>query len=191
MKVPFADLKAQYHSIKPEIDEAIEDILTNTSFVGGPKVKVFEAEFATYIGTEHCVSCANGTDAIEIALQAIGLGEGDEVIVPAMSWIATAEAVTTVGATPVFADVLPDEWTIDPKDVRTKITDRTKAIIPVHFYGRAARMDEIMSIAKEHELKVIEDAAQAIDNYYINSKGEQNSLGSIGHFSTFSYKLQT
>lgn len=182
MKVPFADLKAQYISIKSEIDLAIEDILINTSFVGGAKVKAFEAEFASYIGTEHCISCANGTDAIEIALQAMGIGKGDEVIVPAMSWFATSEAVTTVGAKPIFADVLMDEWTIDPADIRDKITKNTKAIIPVHFYGRAARMVEIMAIATEFALKVVEDSAQAHGAAF----GNQN-IGTFGDAATFSF----
>lgn len=182
MNIPFVDLKAQYKSIKPEIDAAIEDILINTSFVGGPLVTKFENEFANYQGTEHCIACANGTDAIELALQALDLGPGDEVIVPAMSWIATSETVSTAGATPVFADVLPEKFTIDPVDVEKKITKRTKAIIPVHFYGRAAEMDKVVAIAKKYNLKVIEDAAQA---HGAEFKGQR--VGTFGDITTFSY----
>lgn len=182
MQVPFVDLKAQYQAIKPEIDAAIEDILTNTSFIGGPKVTAFEEAFASYMKAKHCVACANGTDAIEIALEAIGIGKGDEVIVPAMSWIATSEAVTTAGATVVFADVLPGKFTIDPADVKRRITAKTKAIIPVHFYGRPAEMDQIMAIAKTHNLKVIEDSAQA---HGAEFAGEP--VGGFGDITTFSF----
>ena len=168
MNVPFVDLKAQYDSIKPEIDAAIHKVLDETSFIGGSIVKEFEESFAQYLGVDNCVSCANGTDAIEVALQAMGIGEGDEVIVPAMSWIATSEAVTTVGATPVFADILSKKFTIDPHQIRLKISNKTKAIIPVHLYGRPCEMDEIMDIAKEYNLKVLEDSAQAHGAAYDN-----------------------
>lgn len=182
MNIPFVDLNAQYQAIKPEIDAAIAHILTNTSFVGGPIVKTFEDNFAHYMQTEHCIGCANGTDAIEIALEAMDLPAGSEVIVPAMSWISTAEAVTTAGAVPVFADILPGKYTIDPAEVTRKITDKTIAIIPVHFYGRPAEMDEIMGIAEKHNLKVMEDAAQAHGAMY---KGKP--VGSFGDIATYSY----
>ena len=182
MQVPFVDLKAQYLSIKPEIDAAIEDILTNTAFIGGPKITAFESDFASYMNASHCIACANGTDAIEIALEALEIGDGDEVIVPAMSWIATSEAVSTVGAKPIFADVLPEKFTIDPEDVRRKITSRTKAIIPVHFYGRAAEMDQIMALAAEFNLKVIEDSAQA---HGAEFNGQR--IGTFGDIATFSF----
>lgn len=182
MNVPFVDLKAQYDSIKPEIDAAIHKVLDETSFIGGSIVKEFEESFAQYLGVDNCVSCANGTDAIEVALQAMGIGEGDEVIVPAMSWIATSEAVTTVGATPVFADILSKKFTIDPHQIRLKISNKTKAIIPVHLYGRPCEMDEIMDIAKEYNLKVLEDSAQAHGAAYDNQK-----IGSFGDVATFSF----
>jgi len=182
MNVPFVDLKSQYHSIQQEIDGAIQNVLENTSFIGGPIVKDFEQAFSNYLGVQHCVSCANGTDAIEIALQALGIGEGDEVIVPAMSWISTAEAVNTVGATPVFADILPEKFTIDPDKIRSKITERTKGIIPVHLYGKAAEMSEIMNIAKEFELKVIEDCAQAHGAEFGGQK-----ISTFGDAATFSF----
>jgi len=182
MNVPFVDLKAQYTSIKTEIDTAIQGVLDNTSFIGGSIVKDFEQSFAQYLDAAHCVSCANGTDALEIALQAMGIGKGDEVIVPAMSWIATSEAVTTVGATPVFADVLPEKFTIDPNQIRSKISAKTKAIIPVHLYGRPCEMTEIMNIAREFNLKVLEDSAQAHGAIYNNQK-----IGSFGDAATFSF----
>ncbi|MEO9967949.1 MAG: DegT/DnrJ/EryC1/StrS family aminotransferase [Reichenbachiella sp.] len=182
MKIPFVDLKAQYQSIKVEIDAAIENILTNTSFIGGPVVKEFESNFANYMHAAHCIGCGNGTDAIEIALEALDLAPDSEVIVPAMSWISTAECVTTAGAIPVFADILPGKHTIDPVDIERKITNKTRALIPVHFYGRSAEMDEIMAIAKKHNLKVLEDAAQAHGTEY---KGQR--VGTFGDISTFSF----
>lgn len=161
MQVPFVDLKAQYLSIKEEIDSAIAQVLQNTSFIGGEIVKQFEKAFAEYIRVNHCVSCANGTDALEILLKAMGIGQGDEVIVPAISWIATSEAVSTVGATPAFVDIEPEFYTLDPAKIEEKITSRTKAIIPVHLYGQPANMPAIMEIAQKHQLKVLEDCAQA------------------------------
>lgn len=161
MKIPLVDLHAQYLSIKAEIDQAIEDTIQNTAFIGGNAVQEFEREFAQLIGTRHCIGCANGTDAIEILLQAMGIGKGDEVIVPAISWISTSEAVSTVGAKPVFVDVEEQYFTIDPTLIESKITACTRAIIPVHLYGHPANMDEIMRIAQKHNLLVLEDCAQA------------------------------
>lgn len=182
MNIRFVDLKAQYTSIKGEIDKAIQDILDNTSFIGGDKVRLFEEAYARYLGINHCVTCANGTDAIEIGLKALGVGPGDEVIVPAMSWIATSEAVSTVGATPVFVDILPFNYTINPSLIEEKISAKTKAIIPVHFYGRMAKMDEIMSIAQKHDLFVLEDAAQAHGAMF---NGQM--VGGFGDLATFSF----
>lgn len=182
MKVPFVDLKQQYLSIKEEMDAAIQSVLDNTSFIGGSVVLKFENDFANYLGVQGCVTCANGTDAIEIALQALGISKGDEVLVPAMSWIATSEAVSTVGARPVFADVLPGKFTIDPEQVKKKITPATKAIIPVHLYGKPAEMTEIMDIARVNGLKVIEDCAQAHGAIYRGRK-----VGTFGDVGTFSF----
>lgn len=161
MKVPFADLYAQYQGIKNEVDDAIASVIKNSSYIGGPVVKDFENAFARYLGMEHVIACANGTDSIEILLQAMGIGKGDEVIVPAASWISTSEAVSTAGATPVFVDVEDDYFTINVSLIEAAITPRTKAIIPVHLYGHPADMPAIISIAKKHNLKVIEDCAQA------------------------------
>lgn len=182
MNIPFVDLKAQYSAIKGEIDEAISDVLENALFVGGQNLDSFESNFATYMGAAHCIGCANGTDAIEIALEALEIGPGDEVLVPAYTWISTASAVSRVGAKPVFVDVHPEYYTIDVAQIESKITDKTKAIIPVHFYGLAADMKSILAIAKKHNLKVIEDCAQA-HNATIDGK----KVGSFGDMGTFSF----
>lgn len=182
MKVPFVDLQAQYRSIKHEIDEAIQQCLDASAFVGGQIVRKFEKEFAAYLGVNHCIGCGNGTDALELALKALGIGPGDEVIVPAMTWIATAGAVSNVGAKPVFVDVLDREWTLDPDLIEDLITSKTKAIIPVHLYGLPARMPEIKKMADEYELKIIEDCAQAVGA----SIGEKK-VGSFGDIATFSF----
>lgn len=182
MNVPFVDLKAQYRSLQPQMDAAIADVIANTAFIGGQRVADFEAAFASYVGMPHCVSVANGTEAIEIALWAFGIGEGDEVIVPANSFIASSEAVTATGATVVFADSDPATYTLNPEEFRRKITSRTKAVLPVHLYGHPADMDPIMAIASEHGLIVIEDASQAHGARY---KGRM--VGSIGDAATFSF----
>jgi len=182
MSIPFVDLKAQYLSIKPEIDAAIQSVLDQTTFIGGNEVAQFESEFAAYAGATLCIACANGTDAIEMALKALGIGAGDEVIVPALTWISTAGAVNNVGAEPVFVDVLSGERTLDPRLIEQKITSKTKAIIPVHLYGLPARMPEIMAIARKHNLRVIEDCAQA-HGAAIDGK----LVGTFGDVATFSF----
>lgn len=182
MNVQFVDLHRQYLSLKEEMDKAIFGVIERTSFVGGPEVKAFEEAFAAYIGVARCAGCANGTDAIEILLQAMGIGAGDEVIVPAHSWISTAEAVSTVGARPVFVDTLPLRYTIDPAKIEAAITEQTRAIIPVHLCGIPAEMDEIMAIAKKHNLKILEDCAQAHGALY---KGRK--IGSFGDAASFSF----
>ncbi len=182
MQVPFLDLHAQYLTIKSEVDATIQDCLKNSAFIGGSQVKQFEEEFADYIGVKHCVSCANGTDSIEILLKVMGIGAGDEVIVPAMTWISTSEAVSSVGALPVFVDIHPDFYTIDVKKIEAKITRKTKAIIAVHLYGLPCEMDSILSIAKKHNLKVLEDCAQAHGAIY---KGKR--VGSFGDAASFSF----
>ncbi len=159
--IKFVDLKKQYESIKNEIDEAFASVISDSAFVGGQYVEKFASEFADYIGTEHCITCANGTDALEIALKAMGIGTGDEVLVPSHTWISTAEAVTNVGAKPVFVDTLSDSYTINPSEIQKKINSKTKAIIPVHLFGYPADMEAIIKIAKENKLKILEDAAQA------------------------------
>jgi dTDP-4-amino-4,6-dideoxygalactose transaminase len=182
MHVPFVDLKAQYASLKNELDEAILGAVGDTAFIAGGRVSKFEHEFAAYLGTEHCVAVANGTDAIEIALRSLGIGEGDEVILPANTFFATAEAVTNVGATPVFVDNRAETYDIDPAKIQERITERTKALIAVHLYGLPADMGELIAIAKKHDLKLLEDCAQAHGATY---KGEK--VGTFGDASTFSF----
>lgn len=182
MSVPFVDLKAQYLTIQNQINDAIAKVISETAFISGKYAKAFEDEFAAYLGVKHCIACANGTDSLEILLQAMGVGAGDEVLLPANTWISTSEAVTTVGATPVFVDHHPETYTIDVNKIEEKISPRTKAIIPVHLYGLPAEMDEIMAIAKKHRLKVMEDCAQAHAATY---KGRK--VGTIGDCASFSF----
>lgn len=180
--VPFLDLKAQYHSIKSEIDEAVLSVLASSAYVLGPEVAKFEEEFAEYHGVEHGVAVNTGTSALHVALIAAGVGPGDEVITVSMTFIATAASVTYTGATPVFVDVDPITFTMDPSKIEAKITPRTKVILPVHLYGQAADMEQIMAIAERHGLVVIEDAAQAHGAEYQGKR-----VGGIGHMATFSF----
>jgi len=159
--VPFADLHGQYLSIRAEIDAAIAEVICASVFIRGPHVERFEREFADATGAGHCVSCANGTDSLYIAMRALGAGPGDEVIVPAHSWISTSETVTQTGATVVFCDTDPQTYTIDPARIEAKLTSRTIGVIPVHLYGQPADMPAVMAIADKHGLWVIEDCAQA------------------------------
>jgi dTDP-4-amino-4,6-dideoxygalactose transaminase len=159
--IPLVDLKAQYDSIKSEIDSAVSAVINQTAFIGGSFVKEFEQEFARYCGVKHCVGVANGTDALFIALKALGVGPGDEVITVANSFIATSEAIKMAGAQVVFVDIDPKTYLIDVSLIEAKITPRTKAIIPVHLYGQPADMQAVRAIAKKHHLFVIGDAAQA------------------------------
>ncbi len=180
--IPFVDLQAQYRAIKDEIDEAVARVLGNASFILGREVAEFEEAFAEYIGTRFCVGVSNGTAAIQLALTACGIGRGAEVIVPANTFFATAEAVSTAGARPVFVDADKDSYTIDVSQIEAAITPATRAIIPVHLYGQAADLDPILEIAARHNLLVIEDAAQAHGALY---KGRR--AGSLGHLSCFSF----
>jgi dTDP-4-amino-4,6-dideoxygalactose transaminase len=185
MTIPFVDLQAQYHSIKSEVDQALAAVIADSAFIGGKDnrfVRAFEDQFADYVGVNHCIGCGNGTDSIEILLKAMGIGPGDEVIVPASSWISTSEAVGAVGATPVFVDVHPLYHTIDPEKIEQKITSKAKAIIPVHLYGLPADMDPILAIAKKYGLSVLEDCAQAHGALY---KGRM--VGAMGHAASFSF----
>lgn len=182
MQIEFVDLKKQYLSIKQEIDGAIEQVLLHSAYIGGKAVSQFEEGFAAYIGTQYAISCANGTDSIEIILSALGIGKGDEVIVPSHSWISTSEAVSAIGATPVFVDTLALKYTLDPSKIEGAITSKTKAIMPVHLCGLPAEMDEIMAIAQKHKLLVIEDCAQAHGAEY---KGKK--VGTFGMAASFSF----
>jgi len=182
MNIPFVDLKAQYQSIKKEIDEAIQNVIDETAFIKGKYVQKFEEEYAEVYGVKHAVSCANGTDAIYIALKAMGIGPGDEVITTALSWISTSETISQTGANVVFVDIDPDYYTIDASEIEEKITEKTKAIIPVHLYGHPANMTEVMAIAKKHNLEVIEDCAQS---HF--AQWQSQNVGTIGAAGTFSF----
>ena len=180
--VPFNDLHAQYLSLKPEIDAAVASVIETSAFVRGPHVEAFETAFAAAIGTSHCISCSDGTTALYIAMTALGAGRGDEVIVPAMSWISTSETVTQAGATVRFCDIDPETHVMDPGALEAIIGPRTVGIIPVHLYGQPAPMTEIMSIAERHGLWVIEDCAQA---HLATDNGR--AVGTFGAAATFSF----
>jgi dTDP-4-amino-4,6-dideoxygalactose transaminase len=180
--IPFVDLKAQYRSIKPEIREAIDKVLDSSQFVLGPEVKTFEEEFAAYCQAEHAVGVNTGTSALHLALLAAGIGPGHEVITVPFTFVATAAAIVYAGATPVFVDVDPVSFTMDPSLIEAAINSRTKAILPVHLYGQVADMDPIIEIARRHGLIVIEDACQAHGAEY---KGRR--AGSLGDLAAFSF----
>lgn len=182
MKVPFVDLHAQYLSIKPEIDAAIADVIAQSAFIRGSHVDAFEAAWAKTLGLKHCVSCANGTDALYIAMRALGVKPGDEVITTAHSWISTSETITQAGGRVVFVDTDDITFNINPALIEAKITPRTVGIIPVHLYGQPADMDPIMEIARKHKLWVIEDCAQA---HLARYKGRL--VGTFGNIATFSF----
>ncbi len=180
--VPFADLHAQYLSIKTEIDAAIADVIRTSSFIRGPYVDRFEQAFAQAIGVKRCVSCANGTDSLYIAMHALGVKPGDEVIAPAHSWISTTETITQAGGKVVFCDTDASTYTIDPVKIEALITPRTVGIVPVHLYGQPADMDAIMAIAAKHKLWVLEDCAQA---HLAKYKGQ--TVGTFGNAASFSF----
>lgn len=180
--IPMVDLKRQYLALKPEIDAAIQDVLTSTQFILGPQVSGLEADVSRYLGVPHSLGVASGTDALLLALRAAGIGPGDEVITTPFTFIATAEVVALLHAVPVFADIDPATFNIDPRKIREKITKKTRAVIPVHLFGHPADMDPIMELAREFDLKVIEDCAQAFGAEY---KGKK--VGSIGDFGCFSF----
>ena len=186
MNIPLVDLVAQYRAIQPEIDEAIRSVLESGQFILGAQVSALEQEVAAYLGTTDAVGVGSGTDALVLALRALDVGPGDEVIVPTYTFFATAEAVMLVGATPVFVDIEPATYGIDVEQVRKKISDRTKAIIAVHLFGHPADMAPLLACAREHGLRVIEDNAQAIGAVYGGRK--TGSLGDVGCLSFFPSK---
>jgi dTDP-4-amino-4,6-dideoxygalactose transaminase len=185
-KIPMLDLNAQYASIRGEIQSAINAVLDSQHFILGPQVQSLEAEIAGYCGRKFGVGVASGTDAIILALRAAGIGPGDEVLVPSFTFIATADSVSLLGAKPVFVEIQPETFNMDPQKIVARITSRTRAIVPVHLYGQAADMDPIMELARRHNLKVIEDNAQAIGATY---KGKKTaSIGDLGCISFFPSK---
>ena len=181
--IPLVDLRTQSQAIKAEVLERIGEVIDSAGYILGPQVREFEEQFAKYTGTNHCVGLANGTEALHMALRALDIGQGDEVITAGNSFAATAFAIKYVGANPVFVDIAPDDYNIDASLIESAITPKTKAIMPVHLYGQPARMDAICKIAKEHGLKVIEDAAQA---HGAELNGQRcGSFGDIGCFSFY------
>lgn len=187
MKIQMVDLKLNYASIRAEVDAAVKKVLDNTNFILGEEVHKFETEFASYCGVKYAVGVANGTDALKIALMAVGIGSGDEVITVPLTFIATSEAIVQSGGIPVFADIDLDSYTISPCDIERKITKKTKAILPVHLYGHPAKMDEIMKIAKKYNLKVIEDCAQSFTAKYKSADGKWHVTGSMCDAGCFSF----
>src|SRR5438309_1581378 len=169
--IQMVDLKQQYQKIKPEIDAAVLNVLESCFFINGPQVQSFAQSLGRYLNISEVIPCANGTDALQIAMMALGLKQGDEVITPSFTYIATTEVIALLRLTPVFVDVDPKTFCIDPEAVRKAITPKTKAIVPVHLYGQAANMEALMEVAREHDLYVIEDNAQAIGCDYYFSNG--------------------
>lgn len=186
MQIPILDLKAQYETIREEIQAAIDGVLEKQHFILGPEVKALEAEVARYCGRKYGIGVASGTDALILGLKAVGIGPGDKVIVPSFSFIATADAVSALGAEPVFADIDPETFNLDPSLIEPLIDARTKAIVPVHLYGQAADMGPILKLAKAHNLKVVEDTAQALGATYEGRRAA--AFGDVGCISFFPSK---
>lgn len=187
MVVKMLDLNGQYEKIKPQIDSAIQSVLDEANFIQGKEVKFFEKSLSNYINSKRCISCANGTDALQIAMMALGLEKGDEVIVPAFTYVATAEVIALLGLVPVLADVCADTFNINPEDIEKSISPRTKAIVPVHLFGQCAQMEKLMEIANKHSLFVIEDCAQSLGAQYKFSDGTSLYSGTIGHIGCTSF----
>lgn len=187
MNIPMVDLQGQYKKLKTEIDSEIQQVLNTSAYINGPAVAEFTADLEKYLNVKHVIPCANGTDALQVAMMGLGLKPGDEVITTTFTFIATAEVIALLGLTPVLVDVLEDTMNIDPDAVRKAITPKTKAIVPVHLFGQCANMDELMEIAQAHNLFVIEDNAQAIGADYTFKNGEVKKAGTIGNVGCTSF----
>ncbi len=181
------DLHGQYLKIKPEVDKGIQEVIDTCAFINGPQVKQFAEDLKNYTGSKHVITCANGTDALQIALMSLDLKPGDEVIVPAFTYVASAEVIGLLGLTPVMVDVDLRSFNVTVDNIKKAVTDKTKAIIPVHLFGQSCDMEPIMEIAKEHGLYVIEDNAQAIGAVYSFSDGTEKKTGTIGHIGCTSF----
>jgi UDP-2-acetamido-2-deoxy-ribo-hexuluronate aminotransferase len=186
-KIQMVDLKTQYEKIKENVDQAISEVINETSFINGAQVKLFAEELAAHNQVKHVIPCANGTDALQIAMMALNFKPGDEVIVPAFTYVATVEVIALLGLKPVFVDVDPDTFNLNVEEIEGKITQKTVAIVPVHLYGQCADMEEVLNIAKKHNLYVIEDTAQAIGSRYTFSDGAVQTAGTIGHIGSTSF----
>jgi dTDP-4-amino-4,6-dideoxygalactose transaminase len=185
--IQMVDLKTQYLHIQDAVQREINEVLDSTSFIGGPKVQAFRENLEQYLGASHVIPCANGTDALQIAMMALGLKPGDEVIVPAFTYVATAEVIGLLGLIPVMTDVDPHTFNITADLIKPHITPRTKAIVPVHLFGQSADMEPILALAKQHNLFVIEDNAQAIGAQYTFANGTTRKTGTMGHFGCTSF----
>ena len=185
-RVPLLDLREQTDALWPELAKAVEAVLRSGRFILGPEVEAFEREMADYLGAAHAVGLNSGTDALVIALRALEIGPGDEVIAPSFSFFATAEAISQVGATPVFCDIRPDSFCIDPEEARSLVSPRTRAVLPVHLFGHAAEMDSLSQLAEDHELALVEDACQAIGG--LHRERRLGTIGSVGALSFFPSK---
>jgi dTDP-4-amino-4,6-dideoxygalactose transaminase len=185
--IQMVDLQSQYLKIKNEIDQAIAEVLVSTKYINGPSVKAFADDLSAYLGVSHVIPCANGTDALQIAMMTLNLQPGDEVLLPAFTYVATAEVIALLRLKPVLVDVYPDTFLIDTTDLEKKITSRSKAIVPVHLFGQCANMNLIMQIAEKHKLYVIEDTAQAIGADYTMADGTVKKAGTIGHIGCTSF----
>ncbi len=181
------DLKGQYKKIKEEVDSSIHKVIDSAAFINGPEVHSFEKNLADYLGAKHVIACANGTDALQIAMMALELKPGDEVIVPSFTYAATAEVVGLLGLVPVLIDVEPDTFNVKTSQIEAAISSKTKAIVPVHLFGQGADMDKVMEIAAKHNLFVIEDNAQAIGAVHTHSDGRKSHYGTIGHIGCTSF----
>lgn len=187
IKYQMVDLVSQYKKIKPEVDAAIMEVIENATFIKGPAVKKFQQHLELYLDVKHVIPCGNGTDALQLALMALDLKPGDEVITTSFTFIATAEVIALLKLTPVLVDVIPGTYNIDPAAVENAVTDKTKAIIPVHLFGQCANMDEIMAVAQKHNLFVVEDTAQALGADYTFNDGEVKKAGTIGNIGCTSF----
>ncbi len=185
--IQMVDLVGQYEKVKTEIDSAIQEVITSSRFINGPSVKEFQADLEKYLGVKHVIPCANGTDALQIAMMALGLKQGDEVITANFTFAATVETIAFLGLVPVMVDVDPTTFNIDIKEIEKAITPKTKAIVPVHLFGQCADMEPILALAKKHNLFVIEDTAQAIGADYIFADGKKKKAGTIGNIGTTSF----
>lgn len=187
MNIQMVDLKSQYDKIKEEVDAGIQNCINNTTFINGPAVKEFQQAFEKYLNVKHVIPCANGTDALQIAMMALGLQPGDEVICPAFTYVATAEVIGLLGLKPVMVDADPNTFNIQLEGLENSLSSKTKAIVPVHLFGQSADMEKIMAFAEKHELFVIEDNAQAIGANYTFSNGRVKKTGTIGHIGCTSF----
>ena len=186
-KIQMVDLQTQYQFIKPQVDAGMQEVLSSAQFINGPAVRNFQADLESYLGVKHVIPCANGTDALQVAMMGLGLKAGDEVITADFTFAATVEVIALLGLTPVLVDVLPDTFNIDPDAIEKAITPNTKAIVPVHLFGQVADMDRIMDIAQKHNLYVIEDNAQGIGATHTDAAGTKVKTGGIGHVGSTSF----